>query len=258
MPYEFITYEVKASIAYVTLNRPDVMNAAHPPMRRELGQAFRAFEEDESARVAILRGEGRAFCAGVDLRYRSEEGDAFTSRENELLTPISPERWITKPIIAAVHGYAFGMGLELTLACDLAVAAEGAEFGLLEVRNGRVAGTGIQRIVRQIPMKHALGVVLTGRRVPAEEAQAIGLVNEVVPEDDLLSSAERWAREIIEAAPLAVTGSKQAAYAGLEYSTLVEAAEAEYPLAEKARNSEDTQEAMRAFAERRKPEWKGR
>lgn len=259
MAYEFVTYEVRDHVAHVVMNRPDALNALHPGMSAEMAEAWIRFDADDDAWVGILSGAGRAFCAGLDMRALAQaSAEGAEPSRGGAGGIVDPESRPVKPVIAAVQGYAFGAGLEMTLACDLAVAAEGAEFGLLEARNGRVAGAAIHRLTRHIPMKHALGIIMTGRRFPAHEALAMGLVNEVVPADDLMAAAGRWADELLAAAPLSTRGGKQSAYDGLDYPSLVEATRASYPLADIARASEDGKEALRAFSERRKPEWQGR
>jgi crotonobetainyl-CoA hydratase len=163
-----------------------------------------------------------------------------------------------KPLIAAVNGFALGGGLEIALGCDLIIAADHATFGLPEPRVGLMAAAGgVHRLPRSIPLKLAMGMILTGRRISAAEAARIGLVNEVVPAAELPAAAERWAREICECAPLSVQASKQAAYQGLA-KPLEEAMSFPYPMVQKLFSSEDLVEGPRAFAEKRKPVWKGR
>ena len=164
---------------------------------------------------------------------------------------------ITKPIIAAIRGYALGGGLELAMACDIVVAADTATLGLPEVKRGIIAGGGgVHRLPRQLPLKIAMGYLLTGKNISAEEAQRWGLVNEVVPAAEVMDAARRWASEITEAAPLSVRASKQAAMSGLEMS-LEEAYNTAFPATQALRGSNDSREGVAAFAERRKPNWTG-
>ena len=195
MPYEFISYETKGRIAYVTIRRPERLNALHPYANQELLDAFTAFREDPDAWVAILTGTGeRAFSAGNDLVYTAQHGGARPG-PRAAFGGITTGFECWKPIIAAVNGYALGGGLELAMACDIIIAAEHAELGLPEPRVGLFAGAGgVHRLPRHVPHKIAMGMLLTARRIPAQEAYRIGLVNEVVPMAELMPTAERGGR----------------------------------------------------------------
>ena len=259
MSYEFITYERKGRIGYFTINRPDRLNALHPPANAELYDAFTEFCDDPEAWIAIITGEGdRAFSAGNDLKFTAERGRRDRTGEIARFGGITSNFTCWKPLIAAVNGFALGGGLELAMACDIIVAADHAEVGLPEVRVGLVAGAGgTHRLPRHIPMKIAMGMMLTGKRIPAQEAYRLGLVNEVVPLADLMSTAERWANEILEVAPLSARASKQMAYEGLDWPLEV-AMSRNYPEYLKAAASEDFVEGPKAFAEKRKPNWKAK
>ncbi|MBI2964370.1 MAG: enoyl-CoA hydratase/isomerase family protein [Deltaproteobacteria bacterium] len=257
MELEFIRYEKRDRIAYVTLNRPEVMNALHPPCHDELDRVFDDFAADAETWVAIVTGAGdKAFSAGNDLKWTAAHG-APTLPKNGF-GAITRRFDLVKPLIAAVNGLALGGGFEIALACDLIVAAEHARFGVPEPRVGLMAGAGgVHRLPRHVPLKVAMGMMLTGRHVGAQEALRLGLVNEVVPAEDLLPAAERWAREILECSPLSVQASKQAAMQSLHLS--VEEAMATHLEAEtRLWASEDAVEGPRAFAAKRKPVWKGR
>ena len=257
MPYEFIKYERKGRIAYITINRPERLNALHPPANAELYDVFTSFCDDPEAWIAIITGTGdRAFSAGNDLKFTAEVDRRDRSTEIARFGGITSNFTCWKPIIAAVNGFALGGGLELAMACDIIVAADHAEVGLPEVRVGLVAGAGgTHRLPRHIPLKIAMGMMLTGKRIGAHEAQRLGLVNEVVPLADLMSTAERWANEILEVAPLSARASKQMAYNGLDWPLEI-AMSRNYPEYQKAAASEDFVEGPRAFAEKRKPNWK--
>ena len=223
MSYEFLTYEQKGRITYVTINRPERLNALHPPANAELYDAFTRFNDDPDAWVAIITGAGeRAFSAGNDLRYTAERDrrrDEPGARANRApFGGITSDFECWKPIIAAVNGYALGGGLEVAMACDIIIAADHAQLGLPEPRVGLYAGAGgVFRLPRHVPTKIAMGMMLTARRINAQEAHRIGLVNEVVPLADLMLTAERWANEILECAPLSVRASKQMGYQGLDW-----------------------------------------
>jgi len=258
MPYQYAIYEKKGRIAYVTMNRPEVLNALHPPANRELYEIWCDFRDDPEVWVAIVTGAGdRAFSAGNDLKYTAEHGRPRPS-EAAPFGGITTNFVCWKPIIAAVNGYALGGGLEIALACDIIVAAEHAQLGLPEPRVGLMAGAGgMHRLPRQIPLKQAMGMLLTGRRITAQEAYRMGLVNEVVPLPELMPTAERWAKEILECAPLSVRASKQVAYTSLDWPLEVSMSRV-YEMQRRATESEDFTEGPRAFAEKRAPQWKGR
>ena len=257
MALEFIRYEKRNRIAYVTINRPEVMNALHPPANEELARVWDDFAADPEAWVAILTGAGeRAFSAGNDLKWTAAHGVPRMPKAGFGGIVARHDLW--KPLIAAVNGVALGGGLEIALACDVIVAADSARLGLPEPRVGLMAAAGgVHRLPRHVPLKLAMGMILTGRQVTAAEAARIGLVNEVVPQAQLMGAAERWANEILECSPLSVQASKQAALLGLA-KPLPEAMAGDYPLVQKLWRSEDVVEGPRAFAEKRKPVWKGR
>ena len=263
MEFEHILYEKRDGIAYVTLNRQSHLNALHPDGNREVREAFTDFRDDDDVLVAILSGAGeRAFCAGNDLKYMAEHGKPGEPYPDAHIYPfggITADFTCWKPIIAAVHGYALGGGFELALSCDLIIATEDARFGLPEATVGVVAsGGGPHRIVRQMPLNIAMGILLRGKPITAGEAHRWGLVNEVAPtKADLIPTAERWANDIMEAAPLSVRATKQVALQGLD-STLEIAINREYSEFRRARDSEDFVEGPKAFAAKRKPVWKGK
>ena len=260
--YEFIECEREGRILRVTINRPERMNALHPPANAELHDAFTKFNDDPEAWVAILTGKGeRAFSAGNDLRYTAERDQSGGEPDPNVRYARAPFGGITsnfecwKPMIAAVNGYALGGGLETAMACDIIIAAEHAQMGLPEPRVGLYAGAGgVFRLPRHVPTKVAMGMMLTARRITAQEAYRIGLVNEVVPLADLMQTAERWANEILECAPLSIRASKQMGYMGLDWPLDV-AMSRNYSEAQKHNASADRVEGPRAFSEKRAPNW---
>jgi crotonobetainyl-CoA hydratase len=258
---QFCTVERDGHLLVVTINRPEVRNALHRAATDELDQVWNAYEADPDLRVAILTGAGdKAFCAGYDVKESSAPpGRSFlATRHPRGIGGLALRFDGTKPIIAAVNGVAVGGGFELALACDLIVAAEHAEFGFPEPRIGRAAmDGGMHRLVRHVPLKMAMGMLMTGRRISAAEGWRIGLVNEVVPLAELMTAARRWARQILECAPLSVQGTKAAAMAALGLPLPVAVGLVPAALA-RALDADDQAEGVRAFLERREPRWSGR
>jgi enoyl-CoA hydratase/carnithine racemase len=254
---EFCSVQKEGRLTIVTIQRAEVMNALHPPGNFELAEAFDEFTDDPEQWVAIITGEGgRAFSAGNDLKYQASGGKmggpstgfaGLTSRFDNV-----------KPVIAAVNGIAMGGGFEIALACDLIIASANAVFALPEPRVGLAAlAGGVHRLPREIGMKQAMGMLLTGRRVSAEEGRSLGFVNEVVPEGESLAAAKRWAAMILECAPLSVRGSKQAATQGMSAGSLEAAIGGKYDQIRAMAKSEDFVEGPKAFSEKRAPDWKG-
>jgi len=266
---QFCTLERDGHLLVVTINRPEVRNALHRPATDELDRIWNDYEGDPDLRVAILTGAGdKAFCAGYDMKEPAgTPGGAPGAPPSKSFLATRHPRGIgglalrfdgSKPIIAAVNGVAVGGGFELALACDIIVAAEHAEFGFPEPRIGRTAmDGGMHRLVRHVPLKVAMGMLMTARRISAADGWRIGLVNEVTPANDLMSAARRWAQHILECAPLSVQGTKAAVTAGLGLP--LPAAVALVPAAlAKSMSSEDHTEGVNAFLERRVPKWSGR
>ncbi|MDH3685794.1 MAG: enoyl-CoA hydratase-related protein [Myxococcales bacterium] len=255
---EFCSATRDGHVYTITLERPEVMNALHPPAHQELDALWNEFEADPELWVAIVTGAGdRAFCAGNDLKFQASGGRVEMPASG--FGGITARYEIVKPVIAAVNGVAMGGGFEIALACDLIIAADKALFALPEPRVGLAAlAGGIHRLPRQIGTKQAMGMLLTGRRVPAEEGQRLGFVNEVVPAAELLGAARRWADQIAECAPLSVRASKQAAMRGLDAPSLQEAVDGRYDQLHAMIKSDDFREGPQAFAEKRKPRWQGR
>jgi enoyl-CoA hydratase/carnithine racemase len=250
-----LLFEKKGPVAYVTINRPERLNACDFETYARLAEVWREFRDDDGLRVAILTGTGdRAFSAGSDIKanYVEKPGE---EPQNDLF-PLLFELY--KPIIAAINGHANGGGLEQALACDIRVAAEHAEFGLGEVRLGWLPGAGgTQRLPRLVPLGRALEMLYTGNRIGAAEALRLGLVDHVVPLARLIPKCEEIAAEICKSAPLAVSRIKQAALRGLD-RPLADGLALERELYLWLQRTEDAREGARAFAEKRPPRWRGK
>jgi enoyl-CoA hydratase/carnithine racemase len=260
MAYEFVIVERDGPLTTIILNRPEVMNALHYPAHVELDEVFNAFAADESQHVAIVTGAGeRAFSAGNDLKYTASGGSRGPMPTG--FAGITARFDLTKPVIAAVNGVAMGGGFEVALACDLIIASEKAVFALPEPRVGLAAlAGGLHRLPRQIGLKRAMGMILTGRRVSAREGEELGFVNEVVAPGEVMTAARRWASLIGECSPMSIRASKQTVMRGLDEPTLESAllGQGRYEAVVALNNSEDRVEGPRAFAEHRPPQWKGR
>jgi enoyl-CoA hydratase len=245
-------------VALVTLNRPEVLNALDTESLRELVEALERLDGDESCRAVVITGAGeRAFAAGADIKEMAGASPVSLTIANSFA------RWerirrIRKPLIAGVRGYALGGGCELAMACDMIVAADDAQFGQPEIKIGVIPGAGgTQRLTRALGKAKAMELILTGRNLPAREAEAHGLVTKVVPAADTLATALELAEQIAALPPLAVIAAKEAMNRAFELSL-------EAGLEFERRNffllfaSEDQKEGMAAFVEKRAPRWKGR
>ena len=254
-----LDYKKEGRIAIFTLNRPEAMNAHNLGLHRALHDAMVDFRGDPELWVGIITGAGeKAFSAGADIKelfpyWKEHKAEHWAVP----LTPVhSFELW--KPLIAAINGYALGGGMELALACDIRIASENARFGQPEVRVGVLpAGGATWRLPRNIPWCRAAELIFTGRTIDAQEAYRIGLVNKVVPLDQLMPTAKQWAEEICQAGPLAVRAAKEAMVRGLAMSE-EENGRLEYALFGYLLDTEDLAEGRAAFIEKRPPVWKGK
>ena len=258
-PSEFCSAERDGHLFVVTINRPERMNALHPPGNAAMAELFDEFQSDPELWVAIVTGAGdRAFSAGNDLRYQAEGGDR-SGMPASGFGGLTSRYDLDKPVIAAVNGVAMGGGFEIALACDIIVASQNARFALPEPKVGLAAlAGGVHRLPRQIGLKRAMSMMLTGRHVLAEEGKELGFVAEVVPPGEALACAHRWAEMIMACSPMSIRATKQAAMRGLNMAGVQEAHEGRYDAVRDMIKSEDYVEGPLAFSQKREPQWKGR
>jgi len=258
-------YEKRGRVAHITLNRPNLLNAMDVRMHEELAVIFDDFESDDDLWLAVLTGAGnRAFSVGQDLKElvaRTAVGirpSSFGSKGAPGWPRLTERFNLIKPIIARVNGFALGGGFELALACDIIVASNNSVFALPEAKLGLMAGAGgVFRLTRQLPMRTALGYLITGRQFSAARAYELGLINDVVPESQLDECVVGWTDDILRCAPLSVRSIKQVALVTRELP-LLEAFDQSYQCEEVRRNSDDCREGPLAFVQKRAPQWKAR
>lgn len=256
MTYQDILYEKRDHIVYITLNRPQAINAVTQRLWDELVNALLAFDLDDEAFVAILTGAGdRGFCAGIDVGDYSSLSPE-TRRANALRRgPSLLGRTMSwKPVIGALHGYVFGIGLSWASECDLLVAADNTRLAIREIKLGITAAGIWARVQQWMPSKVATDMALTGDYITAQEAYRLGLVNEVLPREEVMAAAERMAGRILACPPLAVRAHVRLTRLPSPFLSEAEAYTANLRLD----TSEDFREAGRAFAEKRAPVWRGR
>jgi len=255
-----VELEVDDGVALITMNRPERMNAMDAEAYAQLSAAWTRVRDDGDIRVAVITGAGdKAFTTGADLKSfvgrQTDLGTFWQTQQGQLLNR-GLEVW--KPVIAAVNGYCLGGGMTLLLATDIRIATPTATFGLSEVQRGVVAGNGgTQRVLEQLPYAIGMEMILTGRRIDAEVAARWGLINRIVPKEDLLPTAFEVAREIAANAPLAVQGSKELALRSRDVDRNT-GLRLEQAMNQLLQYTEDAQEGPAAFAERRPAEFKGR
>jgi enoyl-CoA hydratase len=261
MTLETVLYDVRDGIAYVRLNRPHRLNAMVPRLMQDLHEALRTAGDDAAVRVIILSGEGRAFCAGDDLKESAQEHmDAGQVREFvDAIQRVTVDiRSMPKPVIGAIHGYAVGGGSELALSCDLVVASEDAKFGFPETGVGLFVGGGVTHLLpRAIGLARAKELILTGELFDGRTAERLGLANRAVPVDQVLPVAEALARTIMTKAPIPVALTKVALEAGVQ-TDLATAIALEATSIVACFLTEDSREGARAFVEKRRPRYEGR
>jgi len=257
MSSQFILASKQDGYAIAQINRPDVLNALNIKLMEDLVETLESLDKDDTVRCIIVTGNEKAFAAGADIK---EMADASAV---EMLTRDMFARWdrirkVKKPIIAAVSGFALGGGCELAMTCDMIVASETAKFGQPEINIGVMPGAGgTQRLTRAVGKAKSMEMVLTGRMISAEEALRWGLVNKVVPVESYLEEAKAWAKEIASKPPVAVKLAKEAVLKAFD-TTIEGGLEFERKNFYLLFASEDQKEGMKAFSEKRKPEWKGK
>ena len=254
-----VRYDLDGRVATITYNRPEAMNAVNAEMRRDLNEAFARFRDEDDAWVAIVTGEGRAFCSGGDMRGGAGATGEFAGTFWEKPTINSFESgWeIFKPVIAAVNGYCLGYGLTLVTWCDFVIASERAEFGFPEVSIGVPTIVGAIRLPQRINWQYAMELLLTGERIDAARAKEVGLAGWVVAHEELMPEARRLADRLVRAAPLAARATKEVAMRSQHLPSL-EAIRFGETMRKVAAATEDAAEGRRAAREGRPPEWKAR
>jgi enoyl-CoA hydratase/carnithine racemase len=256
-----IRYELDGHVARVTIDRPNVLNAVDRAAHQELQRVWADIEASSDVRVVVLTGAGdRSFCVGADVSAAGVDKtgmEYWADLDPDGFGGLSLRESLDVPVIARVNGYALGGGMEMVLGCDIVVAADSARFGLTEPRIGRLPlDGGMVRLPRQIPYHQAMGLLLTGRKAPAEEMHRLGLVNEVVPAADLDDAVQRWVDDVLACAPLSLKAIKQTVQR-TAHLTAREANTVRLPALVAALQSKDQDEGVRAFQEKRAPEWTG-
>jgi enoyl-CoA hydratase/carnithine racemase len=256
--YTYSKVEKEGHLTIVTINRPEVMNSLSYEGDLELDGIFNDFQTDPEQWVAIITGAGdRAFCAGNDLKAQAEKGSGRRQFPPSGFAGLTRRFDLNKPIIAAVNGLAMGGGTELALSSDIVVADKKAFFALSEPRVGLAAlAGGVQFLPRAIGLQRAMGILLTGRRVPAEEAMQLGFVTALAEPGTALQTAREWAEKILECSPMAIRATKQVARSVLFDEGFLKNFGADYPAVTALRQSNDYKEGPKAFAEKRKPQWR--
>ncbi|MBI2872170.1 MAG: enoyl-CoA hydratase/isomerase family protein [Chloroflexi bacterium] len=258
MDYETVKFERQGRIAIITLNRPQALNAFNTQEEWDLSHAFDEFEADDDLWVAIIKGEGRCFSAGADVKEMSRGVTPEDRKKRDQLHAsgkTAGDYPFTKPIIAAVHGYCLGAGLITALQCDMVVAAEDAQFGVAEVKRGLPPTNVLVRVFRSLPYKVAMDMNVTGDNITAQDAYRWGAVNQVVPREQLMEAALKMANRVLDAAPLAQRAAKKKARLqdGIPLQQAIN-----IDVGGHVRQSEDLKEGIRAFVEKRKPVWRAR
>jgi crotonobetainyl-CoA hydratase len=255
-----VRLEIADHVATVTIDRPDVLNAIDLAAEAELQRIWTRLEADDDVRLVVLTGAGeRAFCVGADLKNPSVKGvDYWAAARPGGFGGIALRETLNVPVIARVNGFALGGGFEMVLGCDIVVACDEASFGLPEALVGRMPlDGGMTLLQRQIPFRQAMGMMLTGQRIKAARALELGLVNEVVPRAELDAAVARWTTAILACAPLSLKAIKQVVRQTATLSP-TQAQAVRLPALVAALQSQDADEGVLAFQQKRKPQWQGR
>ena len=255
-----VTLRLADHVATVTIDRPDVLNAIDLATEAELQRIWSELERDDSVRLVVLTGAGdRAFCVGADLKNPSVKGvDYWAAARPGGFGGIALRESLNVPVLARVNGFALGGGFEMVLGCDLVVACEEASFGLPEALVGRMPlDGGMTLLQRQIPFRQAMAMMMTGRRIGAQRALELGLVNEVVPRAELDTAVAHWVESVLACAPLSLRAIKQVVRQTATLSPS-QAQSMRLPALVAALQSEDANEGVLAFQQKRKPQWHGR
>jgi len=258
MDYQAISVQNEGPLGIITLRRPEALNALNARMAAEIVAALSAFEVDDGVRCVVITGGDRTFCAGADIREMADKTAVEMVKDDHLGALWDRAGRFRKPLVAAIGGYALGGGLELAMCCDIIVASEGTKLGLPEINIGLMpGGGGTQRLLRAVGKYKAMEMILTGSVMTAEDARSCGLVNRVVPQGKHLEEAEKLALDIATKGPIAAGLAKEAV-ARAEETGLSEGVEFERQLFHLLFATKDREEGMKAFLEKRKPEFSGR
>ena len=255
-----VDFKLANHVATVTIDRPDVLNAIDLATEAELQRIWTELERNGDVRLVVLTGAGdRAFCVGADLKNPSVKGvDYWAAARPGGFGGIALRETLHVPVLARVNGFALGGGFEMVLGCDLVVACEEASFGLPEALVGRMPlDGGMTLLQRQIPFRQAMGMMMTGQRIAARRALELGLVNEVVPRAELDAAVARWTEAVLACAPLSLRAIKQVVRQTATLSP-TQAQALRLPALVDALQSEDANEGVLAFQQKRKPQWRGR
>jgi 2-(1,2-epoxy-1,2-dihydrophenyl)acetyl-CoA isomerase len=268
MTYKNITVERADSVAILTLNRPDKLNCLNAPILHETAKALKQLNEDEDVKALIITGAGRAFCSGADLSeqpYGTDKNQEGISRA-EHITPFVSFGWVvkliedfTKPVIAAVNGISAGGGLALALAADVRIASENAAFSAIFIKRGLVPDCGVSYYLpRLVGISKALELMWTGEKVGAKDAERMGMVNRVVPHEELMKAAREFAVSLAKSPSLAIEMIKKMAYTSMKSDSVMTQMAVEDFMQQVCRESEDVREGVMSFLEKREPKFTGR